>query len=324
MNLLIPLTAEEQSLAEAYAKAHFLSLEEAFKKALFRHISAEAPNQITRSAIQEMDKDMKNPVLKTYDSFDEVLEELDSKEIQLNQRFPYQGGITMGPIKQKHVDGFIRQASMDAAEKFSKDLPDVPLEKIAKAIRRDSQTIEHWLIAIIDYHQDITDQSLQRMAVKLKGAGYSIAEIADAIKYDSYTADRWANMTPEELWVAEYLNRKSAMLKLETIYTDLDGIKKELQKMDDITKTNQETDYLMLSKANRKHILKGITEAQDPLAQLSLNKRKGYAEGKFEGRVESTANLIKAGLTTFDAIKESDLFTESELTAISIKLFKNA
>lgn len=81
MNLLIPLTAEEQRLAEAYAKAHSLSLEAAFKEALFRHIGDKAPNQITRDAIQEMDKDMENPILKTYDSFDEILEVLDSKEI---------------------------------------------------------------------------------------------------------------------------------------------------------------------------------------------------------------------------------------------------
>ncbi len=37
----------------------------------------ETPNQITRDAIHEAEEDIKNPNLKTYDSFDELLKDLD-------------------------------------------------------------------------------------------------------------------------------------------------------------------------------------------------------------------------------------------------------
>lgn len=38
---------------------------------------AEIPNQITRDAIHEAEEEIKNPNLKTYDSFDELLKDLD-------------------------------------------------------------------------------------------------------------------------------------------------------------------------------------------------------------------------------------------------------
>ncbi len=41
MRLSIPLTAEEKSTAESYAKLHALSLEDAFKRALFEKIEEE-------------------------------------------------------------------------------------------------------------------------------------------------------------------------------------------------------------------------------------------------------------------------------------------
>lgn len=53
MNLLIPLTAEEEAFAAAYAKTHCLSLEEAFKKALFRQIEDEEDQRIADGAYKE-------------------------------------------------------------------------------------------------------------------------------------------------------------------------------------------------------------------------------------------------------------------------------
>lgn len=56
MNVSIVMTAEERLLAEHYAEAHALSLEDAFKKALFEKIAEEQidiPNEVTASAIEE-------------------------------------------------------------------------------------------------------------------------------------------------------------------------------------------------------------------------------------------------------------------------------
>lgn len=180
----------------------------------------------------------------------------------------------MSLIEQKYIDKIVLQASMDAAEKVSKDFPDVPLEKIAKAIRRDSKTIEHWLAAMIDFHRDITEtQPLKRAAMKLKEAGHTIEEIADGLKIDFYTAERWANKDSDLLKVDEYLSTKCAMFELEKIYIGVDEIKQELLKMRGMTTPDQDTDYLIQSEAKRNQILKGVAEAQDPFAQLKARLR---------------------------------------------------
>lgn len=50
MSLFIKLTTEEQCLAESYAKAHSVSLEEAFKQALFEKIENEYDIAIAEKA----------------------------------------------------------------------------------------------------------------------------------------------------------------------------------------------------------------------------------------------------------------------------------
>ena len=45
---------------------HWISLE----------VEDEIPNRVTLDAIHEMDDEINNPNLKTYDSFDEILDEL--------------------------------------------------------------------------------------------------------------------------------------------------------------------------------------------------------------------------------------------------------
>lgn len=50
MSLFIKLTTEEQYLAESYAKAHSVSLEEAFKQALFEKIENEYDIAIAEKA----------------------------------------------------------------------------------------------------------------------------------------------------------------------------------------------------------------------------------------------------------------------------------
>lgn len=44
---------------------------------------------------------------------------------------------------------------------------------------------------------------------------------------------------------------------------------------------------------------------------------KGRAEGKAEERIKSAQDFIKAGLITFEKIKDSGLYSEDELSAIA-------
>lgn len=54
---------------------------------------------------------------------------------------------------------------------------------------------------------------------------------------------------------------------------------------------------------------------------LDKMEAKGIAKGKAEGmakeRIKSAKNFIKAGLTTFEKIKNSGLYSEDELSAIA-------
>ena len=74
MNISIPLSEEEKNLAERYASKHGLSLEEAFKSALFGAIEDEHELEAYEKAIKEFEQ---NP--KAY-SLDEVERFLDLKE----------------------------------------------------------------------------------------------------------------------------------------------------------------------------------------------------------------------------------------------------
>lgn len=53
MVISIKLTEEERALAESYAKMHSLSLEEAFKRALFERIEDEYDVIVAEEAYQE-------------------------------------------------------------------------------------------------------------------------------------------------------------------------------------------------------------------------------------------------------------------------------
>lgn len=53
MSLSITLTAEEQALAESYAKIHSMSLAQAFKRALFEQIEDEYDIAVAEEAYRE-------------------------------------------------------------------------------------------------------------------------------------------------------------------------------------------------------------------------------------------------------------------------------
>ena len=57
MSFFIRLTPEEKSLAESYAKIHSISVEDAFKRALFERIEEECDIAVARDAYDEYAKD---------------------------------------------------------------------------------------------------------------------------------------------------------------------------------------------------------------------------------------------------------------------------
>lgn len=59
MIIFIKPTEEERSLAESYAKTHSLSLNEAFKKALFEKIEDEYDLMVAEEGYAEYEKDGK-------------------------------------------------------------------------------------------------------------------------------------------------------------------------------------------------------------------------------------------------------------------------
>lgn len=50
---------------------------------------------------------------------------------------------------------------------------------------------------------------------------------------------------------------------------------------------------------------------------LAKGRAEGKAEGKAEERIKSAQDFIKAGLITFEKIKDSGLYSEDELSAIA-------
>ena len=72
MNLYIRLTKEERQLAESYAKIHAVSIDEAFKKALFEKIEDEYDITV---ANQSFNKYIKNEKKST--PIDELWKELE-------------------------------------------------------------------------------------------------------------------------------------------------------------------------------------------------------------------------------------------------------
>ena len=76
MSLSIVLTADEQNLAETYARLHSLSLGDAFKRALFRQIEEEEDQKIADEAYQEyLDDGCKSTPIEDF------LKELDSENV---------------------------------------------------------------------------------------------------------------------------------------------------------------------------------------------------------------------------------------------------
>ncbi len=51
--------------------------------------------------------------------------------------------------------------------------------------------------------------------------------------------------------------------------------------------------------------------------QTEIFGKEQRAEGRFEGRIQSAKEMIKAGLTSFAKIKASGLYSEKELAAIA-------
>ena len=70
MQLVIKLTEQEKEIAESYAYMHSLSIEEAFKQALFEKIEDEYDLKVYEEVYREYQE---NPI--TY-SFDELMSEL--------------------------------------------------------------------------------------------------------------------------------------------------------------------------------------------------------------------------------------------------------
>lgn len=76
-------------------------------------VEDEIPNQTTLDAIREMDDDIKNPNLKTYDSFDELLTDLDGEaDSPLDDKkrynpadFPYPLNESMEEVYTLHDQG---------------------------------------------------------------------------------------------------------------------------------------------------------------------------------------------------------------------------
>ncbi|MBO5093182.1 MAG: antitoxin [Lachnospiraceae bacterium] len=72
MSFSIRLTAEEKSFAESYAKMHSMSLEEAFKKALFDRIEDEYDITFAKDAYDEYVKDgcKSRPIFRLWEELD--------------------------------------------------------------------------------------------------------------------------------------------------------------------------------------------------------------------------------------------------------------
>lgn len=51
--------------------------------------------------------------------------------------------------------------------------------------------------------------------------------------------------------------------------------------------------------------------------ELEINYSEGKAEGKAEERIKSARDIIKAGLTTLEKLKNSGLYSAEELSAIA-------
>ncbi len=71
MTFLINLTEEEKKLATSYAKRHAISLDEAFKRALFEKIEDEYDIAIANEACLEYEKTSQNrPIQALWDELD--------------------------------------------------------------------------------------------------------------------------------------------------------------------------------------------------------------------------------------------------------------
>ncbi len=70
MSFSIQLTAKEKTLAENYAMQHALSLEEAFKRALFDKIEDEQDLTVAKEAYEEY---VENPKTYSHEEMKEIL-----------------------------------------------------------------------------------------------------------------------------------------------------------------------------------------------------------------------------------------------------------